>query len=69
MANISLTYNLAYLFKEYGNAQAAIYFFNFLTGGTLSVVIIVLRWIDTDAGKVAKGLAWIFRIIPSFCFG
>jgi hypothetical protein len=46
LANIPLTYILGYLFKDYGNAQGAIYFFNFVTGGILTIIILVLRWID-----------------------
>jgi ATP-binding cassette subfamily A (ABC1) protein 3 len=69
MANISLTYILGYLFKDYGNAQGAVYFFNFVTGGILTLIILVLRWIDTDSNKVGRGIAWALRIIPSFSFG
>lgn len=69
LANIPLTYILGYLFKDYGNAQGAVYFFNFVTGGIITLIILVLRWIDTDSNKVGRGLAWPLRMIPSFAFG
>ncbi len=46
LANIPLTYILGYIFKDYGNAQGAIYFFNFVSGGLVTLIILVLRWID-----------------------
>ena len=46
LSNIPLTYILGYLFKDYGNAQGAVYFFNFVCGGLLTLIILVLRWID-----------------------
>lgn len=74
MTNIPLTYILSYFFIDYGNAQAGIYFYNFVTGGILPILIVVLRWITVDedpvpSGTVARGLAWLFRILPSFSFG
>lgn len=69
MANIPLTYILGYLFKDYGNAQGAVYFFNFVTGGIITIIILVLRFIDADSNKVGRGLAWPLRMIPSFAFG
>ena len=46
-ANIPFTYMLSYLFKDYGNAQGMIYFFNFITGGLLPVIILILRLLNT----------------------
>lgn len=69
LAYIPLTYIIAYVFKDYGNAQAGYYFFTFVVGGLLSIVVLVLRFLGGDAGKVGLGLSWIFRIIPSYCFG
>jgi ATP-binding cassette subfamily A (ABC1) protein 3 len=68
LSNIPLTYILGYLFKDYGNAQGAVYFFNFVSGGILTLIILVLRWISTS-NIVGKGLAWPLRIIPAFSFG
>lgn len=46
LANIPLTYMLGYVFTDYGTAQGAIYFFNFVAGGIVPIIILVLRWID-----------------------
>jgi len=69
LANIPLTYILGYIFRDYGNAQGAIYFFNFVAGGIIPIIILVLRWIDKESNKIGRGLAWPLRIIPSFSFG
>ena len=74
LANIPLTYIFGYLFKDYGNAQAAVYFFNFVSGGIVSLVIYILRWISNEddavsSGDIGRGLAWVLRCIPAFAFG
>lgn len=69
VTNILLTYLLAYLFKDYGNAQGVVYFFNFVGGGIAPIIILVLRWIDQNSNVTGRGLAWLLRIIPSFSFG
>lgn len=69
LANIPFTYILGYLFKDYGHAQGAIYFFNFGSGGIFTTIIIVLRWVNASSNKAGRGVAWAFRIIPSFAFG
>lgn len=68
LANIPLTYILGYLFKDYGTAQGAIYFFNFVAGGIITLIVLVLRWIS-GSNSVGKGLSWALRIIPAFSFG
>jgi len=67
-ANIPLTYLLSYLFVGYGNAQAIIYFFNFISGGGFSILILLLRWISPSSNSVARGFAWLLRIIPAYSF-
>jgi len=70
IANIPLTYIFGYLFSDYGNAQSAIYFFNFTTGGGLSICILIFRCMNhNNSNAVARGFAWLFRIIPAFSFG
>lgn len=69
LANIPFTYILGYLFKDYGNAQGVIYFFNFVSGGIVTIIILILRWISDGSNKVSRGLAWPLRMIPSFSFG
>lgn len=68
-AYIPFTYILAYLFKDYGNAQAGYYFFTFVVGGLLSIVVLILRFLGGTANTVGLVLSWIFRFIPSYCFG
>lgn len=46
LANIPFTYILAYAFKDYGNAQGVVYFMNFVAGGLITIIILVLRWVD-----------------------
>ena len=74
LANIPLTYILGYLFKDYGNGQAALYFFNFVAGGILPIVTLLLRWLDDGSdgvttGDVGRGLSWVLRLIPAYSFG
>jgi ATP-binding cassette subfamily A (ABC1) protein 3 len=69
LANIPFSYIVSFIFTDYGSAQSTFYFFNFLAGGLISVVILVLRNIGGTAGTVAKALAWVFRLIPAFAFG
>lgn len=45
LAYIPFTYIAAYVFKDYGNAQAGFYFFTFVVGGLLSIVVLVLRFL------------------------
>jgi hypothetical protein len=68
-SNISLTYILGYLFKDYGNAQGSVYFFNFVSGGIAPMLILVLRMLGSGSSSVGRGLAWVFRLVPSFSFG
>jgi hypothetical protein len=69
VSNIILTYIFANLLKDYGSAQGAIYFFNFVGGGIAPIIIMILRWVSEDSNKIGRGLAWFLRIIPSFAFG
>lgn len=69
LANFPLTYMLCFLFKDYSNAQAVIYFFNFVSGGILSMIAMVLRMIGGGGGSAIRGLCWILRLIPAFSFG
>ena len=74
ITNIPLTYIMSYLFKDYGSAQAALYFFNFVAGGILPMIILVLRWISdpndaVPSGDVGRALGWILRLVPAFSFG
>jgi hypothetical protein len=69
LAYIPFTYIMGFVFKDYGNAQAGFYFFTFVAGGLLSMVIFILRSLGGTAGNVGLYLTWIIRFVPSFCFG
>ena len=70
LANIPFTYMISNLFTSYGNAQGIVYFFNFLCGGVLPIITLMLRWLDSDgSAEVGKGLSWFLRIIPIYAFG
>lgn len=64
-----MTYMLAYLFKDYGSAQAGYYFFTFIVGGLLPIIMLLLRFLGGSTNKVALVLSWILRFIPAFSFG
>ena len=48
LANIPLTYILSYLFKDAGNAQSVIYFFNFVVAGIVPLVVAIFRLISNE---------------------
>lgn len=69
LANFPFTYMVCFLFKDYSNAQAAVYFFNFVSGGIITTLSLVLRMIGDTGGMVIRGLNWVFRFVPAFAFG
>lgn len=69
LSNLPFSYLCAYVFKDYSNAQAGVYFFNFISGGVISTLALVLRMIGGNGGAVVKALCWILRIFPAFSFG
>ena len=60
---------ISYLFKDYGNAQAGFYFFTFVSGGLISTVMLLLRFIGGTAGNVGFYITWVLRVVPAFSFG
>ncbi len=69
LAYIPMTYIMAYLFKDYGNAQAGYYFFTFVIGGLIPIIVLVFRFIDGIPNQIGMYLSWVFKFIPAFCFG
>lgn len=63
------TYICSFLFKDHSNAQSMFYFFNFMFGAMMPVVVLVFRYIGGVLTNVGLGLSWVFRFIPSFSFG
>lgn len=69
LSYIPLTYVLAFLYKDYGNAQAAYYFITFVAGGLLPLLTFLLRTLGDGSNKVGRGIAWPLRLFPPFAFG
>ena len=69
LSYISCTYVFAFLFKEYGNAQAGYYFLTFIIGGMLPILTFLLRFLGSGSNPAGRGLAWFLRLYPSFAFG
>jgi hypothetical protein len=69
LAYIPLTYIVAYLFTDYGSAQAGYYFLTFVIGGMLPILTFILRIIGPSSGTIGRGIAWALRIYPAFSFG
>jgi len=62
---IPFVYLTAFLFRNYGTAQIASFFFNFCTGFILSLLISLLRLFDSTR-TVGDVLQWFFRPLPCF---
>ena len=69
LSYIPLTYILAFLYKDYGNAQAAYYFITFVGGGLFPLLTFLLRSLGESSNKVGRGIAWPLRLFPPFAFG
>jgi len=64
-AIIPFVYLTAFLFRNYGTAQIASFFFNFCTGFILGLVVMLLKIFDSTR-NASQVIQWIFRIFPSF---
>ena len=64
---ISMTYALSFFFDNESNAQNAIILINFLFGYLGSIIVSVLRGMDS-AKLYAKVIEYIFAVVPTFCF-
>lgn len=69
LAYVTVTYIFAFIFKDYGNAQAGYFFLTFVAGGMLPILTFLLRFLSTGANPVGRGIAWILRFHPAFAFG
>jgi len=69
LSYISFTYIFAFLFKDYGNAQAGFYFLTFIVGGMLPILTFLLRFLSASSNPIGRGIAWVLRIYPAFAFG
>ena len=69
IAYIWFTYIFAFLFKDYGSAQAGYYFITFIFGAMLPNIVQLLRFISTATNGIGRGLGWLFRLYPAYAFG
>ena len=69
LSYISFTYIVAFIFTDYGNAQAAYYFITFVTGGMLPLLTFLLRVISHSSNSIGRAIAWGLRLYPAFAFG
>jgi ATP-binding cassette, subfamily A (ABC1), member 3 len=69
LSYISFTYIFAFIYHDYGNAQAAYYFITFVTGGMIPLLTLLLRILSESSNPIGRGLAWGLRLYPSFAFG
>ena len=65
---IIITYLTSFFFDSEAIAQNFLILFNLVFGSLGSTVVIMLRAIN-DTTNVAKVVAYVIRIIPSFAFG
>ena len=69
LSYISFTYIVGFYYRDYGTAQASYYFITLVVGGLLPILTLLLRIISDSSNGVGRGLAWILRLHPAFCFG
>jgi len=69
IAYIWFTYIFAFVFKDYGNAQAGYFFMTYLSGGMLPLLPMLLRILSTNTNLYGRLMAWVLRLYPSFAFG
>ena len=65
---VSFTYLLSFAFSTEAAAQNGVILINFLFGALGSSVVLMFRSLDSMV-NVGKGLAFAFRLVPSFAFG
>lgn len=61
----SSVYLTSFLFKNFGTAQTATFFFHFATGFIGGIVIAILRTIR-ETNYIAITLQWILRVLPTY---
>ena len=69
ISQLLFTYISSFAFKDHNNAQSMFYFFTFMFGAMLPVVVLVFRYIGGILTNISFGLSWVLRIVPAFSFG
>ncbi|MCQ2820575.1 MAG: ABC transporter permease, partial [archaeon] len=67
-AMVSFTYMISFFFESESGAQNGLILVNLLFGSLATTICLSLRQVD-DLSSLGKTLAYIFRLIPSFCLG
>jgi ATP-binding cassette subfamily A (ABC1) protein 3 len=69
LANIPFTYLFSHIFNDFGFAQVFTYDFNIFVGTLLPLFVIAMRISQPKLSDTFQGIAWIFRVFPSYCYG
>lgn len=64
---VSFTYMVSFMFKLESTAQNFIILINFLFGALGGTIVLILRILE-DTVSIGRGLAFVFRFVPSFAF-
>ena len=67
-AMVSFTYMVSFIFETESGSQNGLILINLLFGSLATTVCLALRQVDSLT-NIGKGLAYPFRLIPSFCLG
>ena len=65
---IPFTYCTSFFFKNYSTAQILTILLHFVTGSIFPTAILIMYFFD-ETRDAAKGLTWVLRVFPNFCFG
>eukprot|EP01060_Flectonema_neradi_P031529 TRINITY_DN480_c0_g3_i1.p1 TRINITY_DN480_c0_g3~~TRINITY_DN480_c0_g3_i1.p1 ORF type:complete len:1772 (+),score=363.22 TRINITY_DN480_c0_g3_i1:93-5408(+) len=65
---IACSYYVSFFFKKHTTAQNLVMMANFMSAFVLLITVTILEIIDSTK-DVAKVLRFVFRVIPSYCFG
>lgn len=62
------TYASSFLFKSHASAQIITIIFHFVIGCLMPSMIFIMLLFE-ESKEAGKALRWVFRLVPSFCFG
>ena len=66
LGTIPFTYVMSFLFTSESVAQTSTIFLHFLIGGLGSILVSILRMIDTTQ-SAGDALMWVFKLVPTYC--
>ncbi|CUM57954.1 ABC transporter, putative [Bodo saltans] len=68
LSGVGFSYAISFFFNEHSTAQNVVMLANFITGFLLVLVVFILS-VNDSTENASKYLAFIFRVIPSYCLG